>query len=72
MKGRGEEQVGARVENITSSRQQPSANHSHVPTALCNSIALLAVLTGTLSLSVIDFLGKGDQKQALYLVSCVF
>lgn len=64
--------MGTSVYSITGSRQQLASNLSHMPAVLCNSRALLAVLSGTLSLSAIDFLGKGDQKQVLYLVSCVF
>ena len=59
--------MGTGVENLIGSRQQLASRHGHMPTLLCNSIALLVVLTGTLSLSAIDFLGKGDQKQVLHL-----
>lgn len=69
---KGDEFMGTNVYGLPGSPQQLASTLSHMPTALCNSIALLAVLTGTLSLSAIDFLGEGDQKQVLYLVSCVF
>lgn len=58
--------------SIIGRRQQLASRNSHMPAVPCNSIALLAVLTGTLSLSAIDFLGKGDQKQVLSLLSCAF
>lgn len=68
----GEKCAGTRVYIITSRRQQLASTRSHAPTALCKSIALLAVLTGMLSLSAIDFLGTGDRKQVLHLMSWVF
>lgn len=64
--------AGTRVYIIPSGRQQLASSRSHVPTVLCKSIALLAVLTGMLSLSAIDFLGTGDRKQVLHLMSWVF
>lgn len=66
--------MGTRVYSLPGSGQQAAARIplSHMPAALCNSIARLAVLTGTLSLSAIDFLGEGDQKQVLHSVSCAF
>lgn len=64
--------MGPSVYSHTGSRQQLASSRSHMPIVLYNSVALLAVLTGMLSLSAIDFLGKGDQKQVLYFMSCVF
>lgn len=54
--------TGHRLWNITGIKQG-SASHSHAPAVVCNCIELLAMLTGTLALSVIDFLGKRDQNK---------